>query len=176
MALTLQTAISGTPSSTAVIIPSKPTPLSVSYGSLAAQVSSFQAKLADLGITHASPVSIALINSWEFVVAFLAASWQRGIAAPLNPAYKQDEFEFYIEDVKSALVLVPRGAWGADAPSVRAAKKFNSAVAECYWDAAKSEIVLDVKHLGELRGKKEKVLKAEADDVALILHTRYVSQ
>lgn len=171
MALTLQTAINGTPSSTAVIIPSKPTPLTVSYASLSAHIDVFQRKLADLGITTASPVSIALVNSFEFIVSFLAASWQRGIAAPLNPAYKQDEFEFYIGDVKSAIVLVPQGAYAANAPSVRAAKRFNAAVAECYWDASKGEIVLDVKELGGLKGKKEKLLRADPEDVALILHT-----
>ncbi|KAH6874719.1 hypothetical protein B0T10DRAFT_498417 [Thelonectria olida] len=171
MALTLQTAIKGSPSSAAVIIPSKPEALTVTYAALNSQVSSFQSKLADLGITTASPVSIALVNSFEFIVSFLAASWQRGIAAPLNPAYKQDEFEFYIDDVKSAIVLVPKGAYAANAPSVRAAKKFNAAVAECYWDSAKGEVALDVKDLGQLKGKKEKVLRAEPDDTALILHT-----
>jgi acyl-CoA synthetase (AMP-forming)/AMP-acid ligase II len=173
---TLQTAINkSNPSAEAVIIPSKPKALTVSYANLESDISSFQRKLADLGITTAAPVSIALVNSYEFIVSFLAASWQRGIAAPLNPAYKQDEFEFYIEDVKSAIVLVPRGAWAAGAPSVKAAKKFNAAVAECYWDESKGEVALDVKDYGLLKGKKEKVLTAEPDDVALILHTRLVS-
>jgi acyl-CoA synthetase (AMP-forming)/AMP-acid ligase II len=171
MALTLQSAIRGAPSSTAVIIPSKPAPLTVTYAGLHAQVAAFQQKLARLGVTRAAPVSIALVNSWEFIVSFLAASWQRAIAAPLNPAYKQGEFEFYIDDVKSAIVLVPRGAWDANAPSVKAAKKFNAAIAECYWDSAKGEVALDVKDYGALKGKTEKVLTAEPDDVALILHT-----
>lgn len=169
---TLQTAIKGDPSSTAVIIPSKPHALTVTYSSLAAQVSLFQRQLASLGITTASAVSISLPNSWEFIVSFLAASWQRGIAAPLNPAYKQDEFEFYIGDVESALVLVPKGAWDAGAASVKAAKRFGSAVAECYWDARRGEVVLDVKDLGKLKGKTARVLNAQPDDVALILHTR----
>lgn len=172
MALTLQSAIKGDPSSTAVIVPSKPHALTVTYASLASQVTRFQKKLAELGITTASPVSIALVNSWEFIVSFLAASWQRGIAAPLNPAYKLDEFEFYISDVKSDIVLVPKGAWDAGAPSVQAARKFNAAVAECYWDGRKGEVVLDVKDLGKLKGKTGPVSKPQADDVALILHTR----
>ncbi|CVK92310.1 probable fatty acid transporter FAT2 [Fusarium mangiferae] len=172
MALTLQTAIDkSNPLAEAIIVPSKPKALTISYSNLEADVSAFQRKLADLGITKAAPVSIALVNSYEFIVSFLAASWQRGIAAPLNPAYKQDEFEFYIEDVKSAIVLVPKGAWAAGAASVKAAKKFNAAVAECYWDAARGEVALDVKDYGLLKGKKEKVLTAEPDDVALILHT-----
>lgn len=167
---TLQTAIRGNPNSTAVIIPSKPSALTVTYKDLAAECSAFQRKLADIGIGHGSPVSIAVTNSYEFIVSFEATAWQRGIAAPLNPAYTQDEFEFYIEDIKSALVLVPRGAFMADAPSVRAARKFNAAIAECYWDG--KEVILDVKELGLLKNKGGKqVLKAESDDVALVLHT-----
>jgi long-subunit acyl-CoA synthetase (AMP-forming) len=176
MALTLQTAIDqSNPLAEAIIVPSKSKALTVRYSDLQSDVAAFQRKLADLGITKAAPVSIALVNSYEFIVSFLAASWQRGIAAPLNPAYKQDEFEFYIQDVKSAIVLVPQGAWDAGAPSVKAAKKFNAAVAECYWDAVKGEVALDVKDYGLLKGKKEQVLTAEPDDVALILHTRLVS-
>ncbi|KAK1479893.1 AMP-binding enzyme [Colletotrichum cuscutae] len=172
MALTLQTAINGPANSTAVIVPSKPNALTATYGDLVRETSAFQQKLAAIGITKASPVSIATVNSYEFIVSFLAASWQRGIAAPLNPAYKQDEFEFYIEDVKSAIVLVPKGAYAAGAPAVKAAKKFNAAIAETYWDEARKEVALDVKDLGQLKGKgPEKVLKAEADDVALVLHT-----
>lgn len=167
---TLQTAIRGSPSSIAVIIPSKPSALTVTYKDLAAECSSFQRKLAAIGVGHGSPVSIAVVNSYEFIVSFEAAAWQRAIAAPLNPAYKQDEFEFYIEDIKSAIVLVPRGAFKADAPAVKAARKFNAAIAECYWDG--KEVALDVKDLGQLKGKGGRgVLKAESDDVALVLHT-----
>jgi oxalate---CoA ligase len=54
---------------------------------------------------------------------------------------------------------------------VRAARKFRAAVAECYWDAGKREVSLDVKERGELKGE-QKVLKADGDDVALVLHTR----
>jgi len=170
--LTLKTAIQGSPSSVAVIVPSKPEALTVTYSDLVSEVSSFQKKLADIGITTGSPVSIATVNSYEFIVSFLAASWQRGIAAPLNPAYKQDEFEFYIDDVKSAIVLVPKGAYAAASPAVKAAQKFNAAIAECYWDAAKKEVALDVKELGQLRNKgRQPVLEAQPDDVALILHT-----
>ena len=83
-----------------------------------------QEKLAKIGITEGSPVSIALPNTYEFIVSFLASAWQRGIAAPLNPAYKQSEFEFYIDDLSSAVALVPKGAFAQDAAAVRAARKY----------------------------------------------------
>jgi acyl-CoA synthetase (AMP-forming)/AMP-acid ligase II len=175
MGLTLRTAIGGSGASTAVIVPAQAgsAAVSVSYNSLIAQTQTFQQTLASLGIKRQSIVSITLGNSLEFIVAFLAASWQGAVAAPLNPAYKQDEFEFYIDDIKSDLVLVPKGAWDANAASVRAAKKYNAAVVECYCDPRNRErVVLDVKTLGKLAGQSSPVLQASSDDVALILHTR----
>ncbi|KAI9752615.1 MAG: hypothetical protein M4579_005563 [Chaenotheca gracillima] len=158
--------------STAVIVPSESNALNVSYRQLAAQVLSFQKKLAALGVTPQSAVSIAIPNSFEFIVAFLASSWQRAIAAPLNSAYKQEEFEFYIDDLSSALALVPRGSFQQDGPAVRAARKYKAAIAECYWDGARGEVVLDVKDGGKLKGNGNKPMEtAQPDDVALVLHT-----
>ena len=154
----------------AILVPSEPQPSTFSYDQLRVQVSSFQEKLASLGITPQAAVSIALPNSVEFIVAFLAASWQRAIAAPLNPAYKQDEFEFYIDDLSSALALVPKGSFSHDGPAVRAARKYKAAIAECYWNG--QEVVLDVKEVGKLSGKSnQSVQNAQPEDIALVLHT-----
>jgi acyl-CoA synthetase (AMP-forming)/AMP-acid ligase II len=88
----------------------------------------------------------------------------------LNPAYKQSEFEFYIDDLSSSLALVPKGAYAADAPAVRAARKYNAAIAECYWNG--KEVVLDVKESGKLKGVGSKGIEAaQPDDCALVLHT-----
>lgn len=164
---TLANSFSHSSDATAVIIPGKPA-LTVSYKQLAADVSAFQQKLAKLGVAPQSAVSIALPNSYPFIVAFLAASWQRAIAAPLNSAYKQSEFEFYIDDLSSALVLVPKGE--STGPAVKAATKYKAAVAECYWDG--KEVVLDVKDEGKLKGNGNvKVETAQPGDVALVLHT-----
>ncbi|KAF2466090.1 uncharacterized protein BDR25DRAFT_238016, partial [Lindgomyces ingoldianus] len=108
---------------TAVIVPGQPA-LTVSFTQLSNDIRKCQRKLAALGITHESAVSIVLLNSCKFIVSFLAASWQRGIAAPLNPNYKQSEVEFYIDDLLSSLALVPKGAFAANAPSVRATRKY----------------------------------------------------
>lgn len=167
---TLATSFSQDSPSTAIIVPSKPDPLTVSYEQLSVHLFFFQQKLSSLGITPSSAVSIALPNSFEFVVAFLATTWQRAIAAPLNPAYKQDEFEFYIDDLSSALALVPQGAVAENAPAVRAARKYGAAVAECYWNG--KDVVFDVKHEGKLRGTEAKQVElAREEDVALVLHT-----
>ncbi|KAL9078073.1 MAG: hypothetical protein Q9157_003012 [Trypethelium eluteriae] len=156
--------------SSAVIIPSKPNPLTVTYSQLAAEVFSFQKKLTKLGVSPRAAISIALPNSYEFIVSFLAASWQRAIAAPLNPAYKQEEFEFYINDLSSALAIVPRGSYKEDSAAVRAARKYQAAIAECYWNG--HEVVLDVKDPGKLHGRgTSPIERAQPDDIALVLHT-----
>ncbi|KAG0136618.1 hypothetical protein HOY82DRAFT_498014 [Tuber indicum] len=165
---TLQSSISSTSRSPAVIIPS--TSLTISYPTLQSLISNFQKNLAAIGITPQSPVSITLPNNLEFIVSFLATAAQRGIAAPLNPAYKQGEFEFFIGDVKSKLVVVPRGAVSAGAPAVLAARKFGVAVAEVWWDDRRGEVCLELLEQGGLE-HGVKVERAEPEDVALVLHT-----
>ncbi|KAL4785765.1 hypothetical protein BJX76DRAFT_355814 [Aspergillus varians] len=166
---TLAQSFSSDSAAVAVIVPQNPA-LSITYRELHSHISDFQAKLANLGVGHGAAVSLALVNSYEFIVAFLAASWQRAIAAPLNPAYKQDEFEFYIDDLSSTLVLIPRGSYAQDGPAVRAGRKYQAAIAECYWNG--TEIVLDVKEPGKLADKGNVgVQNAQPDDVALVLHT-----
>ncbi|MCJ1471112.1 hypothetical protein MMC07_009760 [Pseudocyphellaria aurata] len=165
---TLKTSINFSPQTSAIIVPHKPDPLTISYPQLLSDVLSFQKRLAALGITPQAAVSISLPNSYEFVVAFLAASWQRAIAAPLNPAYKQDEFEFYIDDLSSAIVLVPRNTFAQGGSIIRAAQKYFVAIAECYWDGR--EIVLDLKDAGRLRGLQP-LQEPKSEDVALVLHT-----
>lgn len=167
---TLSTIFPSTGQTPAIIVPGKLNALFISYQQLSCHVSSFQEKLARLGIAPQAAVSIALPNSYEFIVAFLAASWQRAIAAPLNPAYKQEEFEFYVDDLSSALALVPRGSFHRNGPAVGAARKYKAAIAECYWNG--HEVVLDIKDPGKLSGKNgQEVQKAQPDDVALVLHT-----
>ncbi|RJE24153.1 A synthetase [Aspergillus sclerotialis] len=166
---TLARSFSSDSNDIAVIVPRLHS-IAVSYKQLHSHVSEFQAKLARLGVTHGCAVSLSLVNSYEFIVTFLAASWQRAIAAPLNPAYKQEEFEFYIEDLSSSLVLIPQGDYAQNGPAIRAARKFNAAIAECYWNG--TEVVLDVKEAGKLAQQgNRKVEDAQPDDIALVLHT-----
>ncbi|KAI5809584.1 peroxisomal-coenzyme A synthetase [Peziza echinospora] len=164
---TLRSAITPT-TSPAIIIPQLD--LTLSYPDLNRVLNSFQSALASIGVGAGTAVSIALANNLEFVVSFLAVGAQRAIAAPLNPNYKQEEFEFYIDDVKSMLVIVPPGAVKADAPAVRAARKYNAGIAEIQWDGRRGEVVLELKERGRA-GIPVPVQEAREDDVALVLHT-----
>ncbi|MDI1487279.1 MAG: hypothetical protein OHK93_006548 [Ramalina farinacea] len=115
---TLRECLPSSSSTTAIIIPGKPSSQTISYAQLFTHVSQLQGEFARLGITPQAAVSIALPNSYEFVVAFLAATWQRAVAAPLNPAYRQEEFEFYLNDLKSIILLLPKGAFEKKGPAL----------------------------------------------------------
>lgn len=151
----------------ALIIPDQST---ISYSQLYTQVLSFKKSLAQIGLNAHDAVSIVLPNSYEFAVAFLAVSWQRAMAAPLNPAYKEDEFEFYIEDIKSVLIILPRGAFMQNNAAVRAARRHEIAMIECFWDG--HVVMLDMKYPGNLTRKDNNMHHlAEPHDIALVLHT-----
>ncbi|KAI4099029.1 MAG: hypothetical protein L6R37_006202 [Teloschistes peruensis] len=167
---TLSDAIPNCGTTSAVLVPHTPQALIFTFDDLKAHVLDFQKKLAHLGIATRNAVSIALPNSYEFVVAFLAIAAQRAVAAPLNPAYKQSEFDFYINDLESALVLVPRNAFEQDGSAVRSARKHGAAVAECFWNG--QLVALHVKGPGRLaNARAQSVMEPRPDDVALVLHT-----
>ena len=81
--------------------------LPLSYAALRALIDRTQRSLNELGIGRGDRVAIVLPNGPEMAAAFLCVA-SAATSAPLNPAYKQDEFEFYLEDLKAkALILRP---------------------------------------------------------------------
>jgi acyl-CoA synthetase (AMP-forming)/AMP-acid ligase II len=89
---------------TAIILPEQN--IRITYGGLRQQVEATAEALAASGIRRGDRVGIGLPNGLPTIVAFLAAS-MAGTAAPLNPAYKEDEFSFYLEDTNARLLLLP---------------------------------------------------------------------
>src|SRR5438105_24704 len=90
---------------TAVVIPDGGP--SLSHGELRGQIGSLAESLGQGGIRAGDTVSIVLPNCLEYLGVFLAVTWRRAIAAPLNPAYKVDEFRFYMADAGACAVIVP---------------------------------------------------------------------
>jgi acyl-CoA synthetase (AMP-forming)/AMP-acid ligase II len=74
---------------TAVIAPEQN--IRLTYGGLRKQVQAVAEALAASGVNRGDRIGIALPNGLPNIVTFLAASLA-GTAAPLNPAYKEDEF------------------------------------------------------------------------------------
>ncbi|KAI4201535.1 MAG: hypothetical protein LQ350_003150 [Teloschistes chrysophthalmus] len=153
----------------AVIIPGD-SGISISHGQLAKQCVHLGEALAGIGIGHGTAVSLSLPNSYEFLAFFLAITTHRAIAAPLNPAYKEEEVQFYINDIEAAAIIVPKGACESGAPAVLAARKRSAAVIECCLNGETVEY--DIKEKGDLEGKEKKAVEEpKEDDVALVLHT-----
>ncbi|ORX91463.1 acetyl-CoA synthetase-like protein [Basidiobolus meristosporus CBS 931.73] len=153
----------------AVIIPAGGPALS--YAELAEQVRSFQKQLSSAGLKPGDAVSMALVNSLEFVVAFFGITGARMISAPLNPNYSEAEFSFYLEDSKSKVLLVHAGWTKEQKPAVRAAAKFNVAVYEIGWSKEQSRILIRHTAGPKASGVDLSTLEACPDDVALLLHT-----
>jgi len=91
-------------SHTAVILPDAG--IQVTYDQLRDQVMTMADALTGLGIGPGDRVATVLPNGLPAIVSFLAASIA-GTAAPLNPGYRQDEFNFFIEDTAAKVLLCP---------------------------------------------------------------------
>jgi len=167
---TLLDALSSLTSTPAIIIPDTTSPVILSHKQLSQEVLSFREKLDRARIARQNAVAIVLPNSLEFAVTFLAVAIQRAICAPLNPAYKEEEFQFYLEDLGANLVLVPRGTIAENGEIVKAARKCNCALAEVYFNG--SEVILDMELTKNANGSISNApLQPEPEDIALILHT-----
>ena len=154
-----------------ILVPGE-TSITLSRIQLEHEVKLLQQKLAATSDFTQQTIAVALPNSIEVVSLFLAITRQRGIAALLNPSFKENEFDFYLEDVKSVMVIVPKGAYDANSDSVRAAKRHGSAIAECYWDG--QTVVLNIVVQKERTNGQHRVapeIEPLDDDIALLLHT-----
>ena len=85
----------------------------VTYSSLRKQVGMLACQLRSMGIQQSDRVGIVQPNGVESIISFLAVTIA-GTAAPLNPAYTSDEFEFYLDDT-NAKGLITSDDVGADA-------------------------------------------------------------
>jgi acyl-CoA synthetase (AMP-forming)/AMP-acid ligase II len=135
-----------------------------------AQLRALVFRLADAlrrgGVEPQSTVSIVLPNGLEFLATFLATTCAGAIAAPLNSAYKADEFKFYMEDAQSRAVIVPPGAH----PAREAAGQLNLPVWESRLDSA-GDVRLERVDDGAANSRKASTADPRGDDVALFLHT-----
>jgi acyl-CoA synthetase (AMP-forming)/AMP-acid ligase II len=149
----------------AIILPEQN--LKISYGAFRDEVKSVARALAAHGVRRGDRVGMAFPNGLATIVAFLAAS-EVGTAAPLNPAYKEDEFKFYLEDTSAkVLLLPPTGAEDAR----RAAASCNVPVLAIDV-TGEGRVTVDGPHSRERFGETPQPYDPpRPSDVALILHT-----
>jgi len=151
------------PAAIALMAPDQP-PLS--FADLAAYVDQLCRDFARRGVRCGTAVGIVLPNGPEMAACFLAVS-ALAMAAPLNPAYGEEEFRFYLSDLDVKLLLCGQGV--GEAARV-AAKSLGIPVLDI--------VAAEAAAAGEfiLSGDAEIVASGEArlngpDDLALVLHT-----
>jgi acyl-CoA synthetase (AMP-forming)/AMP-acid ligase II len=135
----------------------------LSYAGLRTLAERTIGSLNALGIGRGDRVAIVLPNGPEMAAAFVAIAGA-ATTAPLNPAYKDEEFEFYLTDLKAkALVLLQ----GMETPARAVAARLSVPVLELVPGTAAGEFTL----AGGAPGTATQLGPAGADDVALVLHT-----
>lgn len=147
------------PGSPAIVVPD--TGQVLSYGRLAESVEVLARRLAGLGVRRGDRVALALPNGPDVVLVLLAVIATGATAAPLNPAYTQPEFEFFLGDIAPKLLLVP--ASGAAAASAAAAATGVALTAVAPAPDSPPELSGD--------GAPRRFEPGGPDDVAVVLHT-----
>jgi acyl-CoA synthetase (AMP-forming)/AMP-acid ligase II len=137
----------------------------LTYARLRALVDSAVASLNRLGVGRGDRVAIVLPNGPEMATAFLAVA-AGATSAPLNPAYRQDEFEFYLSDLKAKALIVEAGS---ASPAIAAAEKLGVALIALTPEPQAGAGAFRLS--GASMGAAARPGPAEPADVALILHT-----
>jgi acyl-CoA synthetase (AMP-forming)/AMP-acid ligase II len=145
--------------------------VALSYRALRALVASVADALAGRGIRPGDRVALVLDNGPETAAAFLAVA-SCATAAPLNPAYRTEEFEFYLGDLGAKLLIVGQGK---DSPALDVARKLGIGVARLvpHPERGAGTFSLDFDDSFAARSRRPAATGEAAgpDDVALVLHT-----
>jgi acyl-CoA synthetase (AMP-forming)/AMP-acid ligase II len=137
----------------------------LTHGGLRALAASTRDALRAAGVGHADRVAIVLPNGPEMASAFVTIA-QSATTAPLNPAYRLDEFDFYLSDLGAKAIVLPEGHEG---PALEAARRHGLIVLRLAFDPAGPAGAFTLAAEGGTGPAPEGV--PGPDNVALILHT-----
>jgi len=135
----------------------------LTFGGLRDLTARTLSSLNALGIGPGDRVAIVLPNGPEMAAAFITMA-QGVTTAPLNPGYREDEYDFYITDLKAKALVVMADYDGPALPvaerhGVRVIRLVTSADTPAGWFDLDSGEGSDPPKF------------ADPDDVALVLHT-----
>ena len=140
----------------------------LTYDGLYRQAQGGVAWLRNWGIGRNDRVAVVLPDGPEMAVAFLSIA-SGATFAPLNPAYRASEYEFYLSDLKPK-VLILAEAEGAKSPAAGVAQALGIPLARL---AALADGPAGLFTLtgGEGMRAASQESAVQPDDVALVLHT-----
>lgn len=140
----------------------------LTFAALRTLVATTVSALNAMGIGRNDRVGIVLPNGPEMATAFISIA-SGATSAPLNPAYRADEFEFYLSDLGARALIVDAGS---ASPAIGVAHRLGVRIVEL--DARPQQGAGNF----TLRDTPDAVAAAPAqggfaqpDDVALVLHT-----
>jgi acyl-CoA synthetase (AMP-forming)/AMP-acid ligase II len=144
----------------AIAAPGRP---ALTFAGLRALADRTVAALNAAGIGRGDRVAIVLPNGPEMAALFVTAACG-ATTAPLNPAYKAEEFDFYLSDLNAKLLIVQRGA---DTPARAVAAARGIPIAELEPGELAGAFTLHA----PAGAAPAAAGRAEAEDIALVLHT-----
>jgi oxalate---CoA ligase len=153
----------GDPARPAIIVPD--TREGLTYAQIANHVETLTRRLAALGVRRGDRVALSLPNGPDLVLLLLAIIAVGAAAAPLNPAYTDPEYQFYLGDIAPRLLLIP--ASGATAARAAAAVTGTTLAGV----QASASGLPEVAGPGGPAARPATVEAGGPNDVALVLHT-----
>ena len=136
----------------------------LTHGGLRALARRTTASLNAMGIGRNDRVAMVLPNGPEMAAAFVAIACA-ATTAPLNPAYRADEFDFYLSDLNARALVILQGM---ESPARAVAAARNIPIVELVPGTAEAG---DFTLAAALSGRPATPGEAQADDIALVLHT-----
>ena len=150
-----------TPRAAAIAAPGRE---ALSYERLHSRASDVVQRLNQLGIGRADRVAMVLPNGPEMAVAFVAVA-AGATCAPLNPAFRASDFEFYLSDLGAKALIV---AANLDSPVRSVAASKGIPVIELHPTGTEAGMfALE----GEAFGEPARTGLSGPGEVALVLHT-----
>ncbi|MEH2070230.1 MAG: acyl--CoA ligase [Nostoc sp.] len=142
---------------------------SLTYKQLRENVTELVSQLHSFGLQKSDRIAIAMTNGSPMAITFLAAALC-GIAAPLNPKYKQEEFAFYYADTQAKALITlseePEAAITALTPDMMLIN------ANVNTDGILSfELSIEHREFGIGYSPDLSTSPPSSDDIAMILHT-----
>jgi acyl-CoA synthetase (AMP-forming)/AMP-acid ligase II len=138
----------------------------LAYRGLRALVQRTLAQLNALGIGRNDRLAIVLANGPEMATCFVAAAC--GVAtAPLNPAYRADEFEFYLADLHAKALIVEHDS---NSPAIAVAARLGVTILDLVPGAQAGDFSLRPR---DAAGGTPAAHggTAQPDDISMVLHT-----
>ena len=127
------------------------------------------ARLNSLGIGRNDRVAIVLSNGPEMATCFAACAC--GVtSAPLNPAYRMDELEFYLSDLNAKALIVEHDS---SSPAIAVAEKLGVRVLDLIpgIDSGAGSFTLAPRTANPADTPAASPRPAQLDDISMVLHT-----